>query len=345
VEVWKNDQHKKTTLMKIARKFAISPRWKILLNDMGIDPTSALTFAGLPTDLLNREDTSLSASEYFRLWRGIEQASDKRDIGLLLAKNISAEAFDAPIFACLCSPNFNSAIKRLKHYKPLIGPMVLHIDVNSKTTTLRVECYGSEEKLPRSLSISEMVFFTQLIRLATREPIAPQKVCVPELPENLEPYIDYFGCKVVVGSYPEISFRKVDSERPFLTANAPMWEFFEGQLDKRLAQLQSDATTTDRVRAVLLEALPSGESSVEFVADNLAMSKRTLQRKLTSEAESFQSILLSVRSELADHYLEKSKLSLAEISFLLGYEESNSFIRAYRSWRGVSPGHYREQLL
>ncbi|MCV3264817.1 helix-turn-helix domain-containing protein [Vibrio harveyi] len=50
-----------------------------------------------------------------------------------------------------------------------------------------------------------------------------------------------------------------------------------------------------------------------------------------------------VRAELADHYLEKSQMSLAEISFLLGFQEVNSFIRAYSTWRGVSPGHYREQ--
>ncbi len=329
--------------MKIASKFAISPSWKLLLNDMDIDPTSALTFAGLPTDLLNREDACLTTAEYFRLWRGIEQAAGNRDIGLLLAKSISTEAFDAPIFASLCSPNFNSAITRLSRYKPLVGPMTLHIDISAKDTTLRLNCYGSNQELPRSLSISEMVFFTQLIRIATREPVIPLRVCTPELPKNCEPYAEYFGCGVVSGQHTEIGFSKEDAERPFLTSNTPMWAFFEGQLDKRLADLQSNATTSERVRAVLLEALPSGENSVEFVAGQLAMSKRTLQRKLTLEAETFQSILLSVRADLADHYLTKSKLSLIQISFLLGYEESNSFIRAYRSWRGISPGHFREQ--
>jgi AraC-like DNA-binding protein len=329
--------------MKIASKFAISPSWKLLLNDMSINPTSALTLAGLPADLLNRENAYLTTSEYFRLWRGIEKAAGTRDVGLLLAKGISSEAFDAPIFACLCSPNFKSAITRLSRYKPLIGPMTLDIDFSMETTTLTLNCYGSNEELPYSLCISETVFFTQLIRLATREQIRPLQVCMPELPKNREAYIEYFGCEVVAGQHPEICFSKADSERPFLTSNAPMWAFFEGQLDQRLAELQSDATTCERVRSVLLEALPSGETTVEFVANKLAMSKRTLQRKLSAESETFQSVLLSVRSDLADHYLEKSTLSLVEISFLLGYEESNSFIRAYRSWRGVSPGHYRAQ--
>lgn len=51
-----------------------------------------------------------------------------------------------------------------------------------------------------------------------------------------------------------------------------------------------------------------------------------------------------VKGKLADHYLEKSTLSLGEISFLLGFKEANSFIRAYSNWKGVSPGIYREQV-
>lgn len=92
-----------------------------------------------------------------------------------------------------------------------------------------------------------------------------------------------------------------------------------------------------------MEALPSGQSSIEDVAAKLAMSKRTLQRKLNNDKENFQTLLQEVRVDLADHYLERSEVSLGEISFLLGFQESNSFIRAYSAWKGVSPGYYREQ--
>lgn len=167
------------------------------------------------------------------------------------------------------------------------------------------------------------------------------KLC-PELPENLAEYEAYFGCKVKQGQHVAIRFSAEDARKPFLIRNAAMWEFFEVKLNQKLADLDSTANTVDRVRAVLLEALPSGESTIEHVADKLAMSKRTLQRKLTGEAETYQSVLQSVRAELADHYLEKSTMSLGEISFLLGFRESNSFIRAYSSWKGISPGNYRE---
>ncbi len=124
-----------------------------------------------------------------------------------------------------------------------------------------------------------------------------------------------------------------------------MWAFFEDKLNQQLANLDANATTTERIRAILLESLPIGLSSIDHVADKLSISKRTLQRKLSTEAESYQHILQSVRHELAEHYLKKSHMTLGEISFLLGFNEVNSFIRAYSAWKGISPGHYRDTYL
>ncbi|CAI3802168.1 helix-turn-helix transcriptional regulator [Rheinheimera sp. MM224] len=121
-----------------------------------------------------------------------------------------------------------------------------------------------------------------------------------------------------------------------------MWAYFENGLNKNLAKLSTASTTVERVRAVLVELLPAGHSSIEMVAEKLAMSKRTLQRKLTEESENYHSVLQSVRNDLADHYLRRSKLSLGEIAFLLGYQEVNSFIRAFTAWKGVAPGRYRD---
>ncbi|WP_394147063.1 AraC family transcriptional regulator ligand-binding domain-containing protein [Shewanella atlantica] len=329
--------------MKRASKFVISPTWKLLLCDMQIDVNLVLAHAKLPADLFNRESAILSPMEYFELWHGIEQAAGDRQIPLLLAQHMTVESFDAPIFASICSPNLNTALTRLSQYKPLIGPMVLNVKQDEKETKLTIKCYGYQGQLPCSLSLTEMVFFTQLSRLATRELIQPMEIELTELPENLTEYEAYFGCKLKLGEHLAISFRSEDARKPFVTKNAAMWEFFEAKLNQKLADLDSTANTVDRVRAVLLETLPSGESAIEHVAEKLAVSKRTLQRKLTAEAETYQSVLQAVRADLADHYLEKSNMSLGEISFLLGFSESNSFIRAYSSWKGISPGTYRER--
>ena len=328
--------------MKRASHFRVPPAWKLLLRDMGIDVQAVLAHARLPADLFHRESAMLSPSEYFQLWSGVEKAAGDAEVPLLLARHLSVEAFDAPLFASICSPNLHTALKRIQQYKPLIGPMELDICVDDQSTTLTIRCYGHEGPLPRSLELSEIVFFTQLARLATRESIRPVGVTVSQLPESVQPYREYFGCAVNLGTCPEVRFANEDAQRPFLTANAGMWNTFSEGLNQNLARVSATSTTVERVRAVLVELLPAGISSIETVAEKLAMSKRTLQRKLTAESASFHSVLQAVRTDLADHYLNRPDLSLSEISFLLGYHEVNSFSRAFTAWRGVAPSNYRE---
>ncbi len=330
--------------MKHAKRFSVSPSWTIFMQQMGVDPEVALLHAQLPTDLFNRNNASLSPQEYFQLWHGIEKAVGEKDLPLLLAEHLSLECFDVPLFACICSPNLNIAAKRLSQYKPLIGPMVLDVKIADNATQLSMSCYGYDGPIPKTIGLTELVFFTQLMRLTTREHIEPIAIELPHLPANQSIYEDYFGCGLKQGHDVKIHFSSKDAMRPFITSNATMWEFFEQDLNKRLSELDAEASTAQRLKALLLEALPSGDYSTETMAKKLAMSKRTLQRKLAEENESFKNILQIVREDLAEHYLEKSNIPLSEISFLLGYSEPNSFIRAYSTWKGVSPGQYREQL-
>ena len=81
------------------------------------------------------------------------------------------------------------------------------------------------------------------------------------------------------------------------------------------------------------------------VARKLGTSTRTLQRRLKQEGKGFQEILARTREELARHYLKSSNLSGSEISFLLGYDDPNSFFRAFQSWTGTTPEQARGRLL
>lgn len=133
-------------MIKRASQFSVPQSWKVLLNDMDIDPQLVLAYAKLPVDLFNREKATLSPDEYFQLWVGVEQASGEREMPLLLAEHMSVEGFDAPIFAAICSPNLNTALKRIQQYKPLIGPMVMTLNVTDKETKLSISCYGNDKR-------------------------------------------------------------------------------------------------------------------------------------------------------------------------------------------------------
>ena len=80
---------------------------------------------------------------------------------------------------------------------------------------------------------------------------------------------------------------------------------------------------------------------MDAVASRLAMSNRTLHRRLQGEDTTFQRVLNSTREALARHYLSDPRLTAGEISFLLGYEEPSSFYRAFHSWTGDTPERVR----
>lgn len=332
------------TTVKQATRFNVQMSWKLLILDMGYPPADVLALARLPGDLFARKDASLSPAEYFDLWRGLEQVAGTDDLPLKLGQAMSVEAFDPALFACLCSPDLNTALQRLAHYKRLVGPLNMVVDISPQGTRVTLTCYGHTGPIPRSLGTAELVFFTQLARLGTRERIVPLAALTPDLPDlagSGSRYEAFFGCPLNQSDALEICFTAQDALRPFLTENLAMWEAFEPSLRQRLSALDEQASTVDRVRGVLLELLPAGMSSIDAVAQRLAMSKRSLQRHLSDEAVSFQDVLNKVRQELAQHYLVNSRISPGEISWLLGFQESNSFIRAFRGWTGKTPGAYR----
>jgi AraC-like DNA-binding protein len=91
--------------------------------------------------------------------------------------------------------------------------------------------------------------------------------------------------------------------------------------------------------------LPAGQNSIEEAANRLGMSKRSLQRRLSEESSSYQEMLNATRRELAQSYLSRSSASLGEIAYLLGFQDGNSFIRAFRGWTGQTPGEYRASTM
>lgn len=316
--------------------YAINPGWRLVLLDMGLSPQRILKRARLPGDLFTGGATHLPAELYYALWLAAEEEADDVPLPVLLAQALSVEAFDPPIFAAICSPDFNRAVSRIAEYKPLICPLEIEIEQGTEHTTLLFR-WPKGQSPPLAYGHSELFFWIALIRLATRTRVEPTRITSPCPPRLMGPYLDYAGIAITQADGWTISFTELDASRPFLTCNEPMWDFFEPTLRTRLSQLQAEVSTAERVRSLLLELLPAGDTSIETVCRRLAFSKRTLQRRLSDEKTSFKTLLSATREALARHYLVKSQLSSAEISFLLGYDDPNSFYRAFNSWTGQTP--------
>jgi AraC-like DNA-binding protein len=244
------------------------------------------------------------------------------------------------LFGHLVSP-FVSCVAK---YKRLICDTVLKVEVTDNATTIGAERLDKSAQPPATLVLTELVFLVQLSRIATRERIRPLEVRSPILPGKANDFTEFFGVSVRRGDVPQVRFSSADASRPFLTANESMWTFFEKELNKRLADLTESATMRDKVHAVLLELLPAGVASMDAVAKKLGVSSRTLHRRLKEEHLTFQKVLDDTREALAMHYLKSSPISGAEISFLLGYEDPNSFFRAFSGWTGTTPESARREM-
>jgi AraC-like DNA-binding protein len=105
---------------------------------------------------------------------------------------------------------------------------------------------------------------------------------------------------------------------------------------------ETDTPIVMRAKRALHDMLPSGEANIEAMCKRMAMSKRTLQRQLKEQGETFQTVLESTRLELAMHYLNEEGLKVEEISYLLAYREPNSFYRAFQGWTGMTPAEARD---
>ncbi len=324
-------------------QFVVDFGWQALLGDLGVSAQDVLRMANLPLDLFTRETPTLSTPEYFRLWDAIMNASGDSLFPLKVAQAFSAETFSPPLFACFCSRNLNTALDRLAQYKPLVGPLRLKIDRTQDQTEVTIEPDPTTLEIPLSYFLMEQVFLVHMARSATRSNVVPLQIMLPELASEEDGYEAFFGCRLSASSVCKVTFSQADAERPFLTANESMWSIFEPELRTRMQDLAPEAAFRARVRACLTEGLAGGQCTMSDVARQLAVSDRTLQRRLAEEGTSFQKEITRLREELAAHYLTRSAYTNAEIAFLLGYDDPNSFIRAFNGWTGSTPDRMRSE--
>jgi AraC-like DNA-binding protein len=98
-----------------------------------------------------------------------------------------------------------------------------------------------------------------------------------------------------------------------------------------------------RLRGIIRALLLAGESSSDAVARRMAMSRRTLHRRLAAHGVTYEKLLDETRYDLARQLLAKSRASMVEIAVTLDYANPAAFTRAFRRWSGQSPNGWRQR--
>lgn len=133
-------------------------------------------------------------------------------------------------------------------------------------------------------------------------------------------------------------------EQPSLQADSQMAKFTRAQCEALLAKRRTRKGVMGQVHRILVRE-PSIAPNMERVARQLGMTSRSLRRRLAEEGTSFRALSSEVRESLAEGLLFNEGLSVKGTSHHLGFADTRSFVAAFKRWKGLTPGEWRDSMV
>jgi AraC-like DNA-binding protein len=313
------------------------------LEELGVSASAVLRRAGLGQTLVNQPRVLLSTEELFALWQAIGEVSTVPDIGLRLGSETKIERFHPIGIAALSSETFGAAINQMARYKQLTCPEEIVQKKKDGEWSIEFKWLLAAEVEPPVLIECAFAWVLSIARVGTGIRLSPVRVEFIQPRSHVKAIERHFGCPVHCGAESNaIVFDASHAHRPFVTRNAELLTVLAPQFEAELKQENGEEAFVEQVRVAIQQKLTGRRPTIEDIADVLHVSSRTLQRRLQDAGSSFQRILEEARHQLARHYLNNPVLELNEAAYLLGYEDGNSFVRAFRTWEGIPPARWRE---
>ncbi len=336
--------------------FAFNSNWTVNANTFNVVLQAAehlqlkrhelINTVGVTAEDLASPSNRVSVSKYYQLFELIEAKTGNGNIGLLVGKIAHANMQNLQTYmTTICSTlrDYLQLAPSFPHFSGDTG----EAKVTSEANYLRIEWHPllSKTNLTRYFTDSFLVMAAQIIAECC---IYPIKITRAQLsyprPADTQLLVDYFGDNLQF----DCPISCIYIERKALDYPMCQYEYhlsdrFIGQL-KQLFDGQVEDEFLNKVRQSIIKSLPKGQVSIVDVAEQLNISKRTLQRRLTDRDCHFGQILQEIRTLLSKRFMADDKLNLTEVAFLLGYSEQSSFTSAFKLWHGCTPGRYRESL-
>ena len=312
------------------------------LKRAGVDCAEVIRRANLPLGVL-RDDAPIATAQFFALWRAIETVSQDAAIGFRIATGLDGAVMPLAFVAAQHARTFRDALNRVARFKRLCAPEDVSLMDGADHGELVIRWpHGGEETAPHSLVDATMASFVELGRRGTGERLVPLSLALARPAASRAALERYFGCGITFGAKADrIAFRREDLDRLFITHNKELLDVLAPELDRRLELHAASDSVAEQTKWVLRRRLTAGRPDIRAVAAELAMSERSLQRRLADEGVSFQTLVSQTRHQMALEHLADDSLTLIEIAYLLGYEDQNSFFRAFRQWENQTPSDWR----
>lgn len=315
------------------------------LHQLGIAPHEVVRKAGLPLTIIN--EPVVTATQYFSIWQAYSDLMDDTAKGIIkLTTGFETVQFPPTVLAAYHARDYRDALTRMARYKRMCPPEKLLITEEDDDCTIELEWLYTEQPGPSMLVGITLAFLLELGRRGTGQSFTAKSVEFSHLTGDVQSLEDYFGCCIHIGgNRDKLTFHRSELDRPFPSYNAELLEILTPVLDQSVDERQPRNSITEMVKWIMKRSLPGGRSNIQTVAGELRMSNRTLQRRLHDEGTSFKHLLTQVRQEQAREYLADPSLDISEVAFLIGYEDQNSFYRAFRLWEDDTPSNWRTEHL
>ncbi|GIP23250.1 AraC family transcriptional regulator [Paenibacillus sp. J22TS3] len=315
------------------------------LQQLGIAPYDVARQAELPLTIIS--DPVVNSVEYFAIWQAYNDLIGDTAKGITgLVQAIESAQYPPAILATYHARDYREALNRMVRYKQMCPPESLRITERGEDCTIELAWVQAEQAGPPILVGITLACLLELGRRGTGQPLKARSVEFSSSMGDVQALEAYFGCSVKTGAQCNcLTLNRSDLDHPFVSYNEELLEILTPALDDSLDEQRRSRSTADMVKWIMKRSLTGGRPDIQAIAKELGMSGRTLQRRLTEENTSFKQLLSQVRHEQARQYLSDPILDIKEVAFLVGYEDQNSFYRAFRLWEGDTPSNWRTEHL
>lgn len=340
------------TLTDRVTKPAADPAWtwsapatdlRAMMNAMGrlgYDADMLLASVGLRRADLNDPDARIPCEKYGSILSRAQTERFTPNLALELARLTPVGAYPLLDYLVLTSDTVGAGVHQLARYLRLVGNPA-EISVREEADPIRVEVCDTAAPFTVEFNAALMVMH---FRHETEGRFAAAHVSFRHTPDDAVGFERALGCPVQSNaSWNGVSVPLEAWRLPLRRGDPVLRGVLESQADDILARLPARTGLAFDVQRALTPRVTGGDTRIDAVARQLAMSGRTLQRRLAAEGVSYQDLLDDARKEIAGRHLSESTLAICEVAFLVGYSEPAPFHRAFKRWYGLTPEAFRQK--
>lgn len=259
------------------------------------------------------------------------------------ASSLDIDAYGVLGLAFKTAPTLRIALERAVRYVSLLGDVV-NYELRPQSGESAAFVVGGRPAHRLGISIANEGAVAAMLSVC-RQAVGPDTEVTPTRVSfrhrpigSTAAATDYFGCVVRHGtSFDALHLDAATLDATNRLGDDALSEHLLGQLEHELREADAEHGIEARVRRTVANGLADGVPPMRVAARRLAMSERTLHRRLAEEGLGYQNLVVDVRRSLASALLTGTDHSLVDIAFMVGFSDQSAFQRAFKRWTGRTP--------